>query len=56
MKLSEDEYPELDKIAADIEKWVVDVINNKRQHVKTDCPYPSQCILEKLIEKLEKDV
>lgn len=53
---AEEKYPELDKIATDIEYWVVDAINNRRLHVKTECPYPGQCILEMVIAKLEKAV
>lgn len=52
----EEEYPELDKIAYDIERLCIDAINIRRQHVKTECPYPGQCILEILISKLERDV
>lgn len=56
MKTAEEEYPELDKIATDIQYLALNAILNRRLHVKTKCPYPGQCILEMLIAKLEEAV
>jgi hypothetical protein len=56
METVKEEYPELDKIAGDIVKWVGDAIYYRNQVVKTECPYSAQYILELVISKLEKCV
>ena len=50
-------YPELEQLASDISETICNRINNYTLFIDgTDCPYPAQCILELLIDKLQSKV
>jgi hypothetical protein len=56
-KTAKEEYPELDNLANVIARNVAIVINetigDNISLVKTNCPYPNQCLLEMAIKRLE---
>ena len=52
-KTAAEEYPELDKCAADIERWVIDAIHARTKDINSKMPYKERCVLEMLIKRLE---
>lgn len=52
-----EQYPELDALAQSMADVVCNRINNYALFIEgTECPYPAQCILELLIDKLQSKV